>query len=420
MTFAIRLMVAMDSAGRTLTKTPRIGPLRSIPRDCTTRRQKGSSRPIWRLWSGRTRALHPPLVVEPHLLGDGSVEFVDGKELSVAQGRVYIVIGQFDVVLDKGLVLRLARPGRYGHAAEVFCEVLHRAVDLRLVPVRFHYGRLQVIRHDDLRDAADVPQAALQGVQEVVHLLRRDRHRKAVVGRRKRRHEHLALHFLSGIEVRVGHRIAGKVHEQVLPVFPVWGKHERRLLGLRILIDMVAELRVSVPVRPLHPVFPPEQIHRHVLPLQFRRDVRKTLLEILEAVVAVCGIASCQHPLDLRLLHRQEYRDGDAAGLRQRDIFVDRTLVQVQFPAYRTVRLSVQMKTQRLFDLVHFFTFTCHGSLNFWLSCKVNEQVGGYAPKSFGPQAVPLQKWVHMLRKGGAPDAFLPLSPAPGWSCSAK
>ena len=33
---------------------------------------------------------------------------------------------------------------------------------------------------------------------------------------------------------------------------------------------------------------------------------------------------------------------------------------------------------QRLLDLVHFFTFTCHGSLNLWLSCKVNEQVGGW------------------------------------------
>lgn len=31
---------------------------------------------------------------------------------------------------------------------------------------------------------------------------------------------------------------------------------------------------------------------------------------------------------------------------------------------------------QRLLDLVHFFTFTCHGSLNLWLSYKVNEQVG--------------------------------------------
>ena len=170
-----------------------------------------------------------------------------------------------------------------------------------------------------------------------------------------------------------------------------------------------------VSVRLLHPVFAPEQVHRHVLPFQFRSDVRKAFLEILEAVVAVCGIASRQNPLDLRLLHRQKHRDGDAAGLRQRDALVDRTLVQVQFPAYRPVRLSVKMKTQRLFDLVHFFAFTCHGSLNVWLSCKVNEQVGGNAPKSLVLQRFPSQKWVHLLRKVGAPGGFVPLLPAPGW-----
>lgn len=60
------------------------------------------------------------------------------------------------------------------------------------------------------------------------------------------------------------------------------------------------------------------------------------------------------------------------------------------------------METQRLLDLVHFFTFTCHDSLNLWLNCKVNEQAGGDAPKSIVPQALPLQKWVHMLRKEGA------------------
>jgi hypothetical protein len=64
------------------------------------------------------------------------------------------------------------------------------------------------------------------------------------------------------------------------------------------------------------------------------------------------------------------------------------------------------METQRLLDLVHFFAFTCHGSLNLGLSCKVNEQVGGYAPKIPDPQRHSSQKWVVMLRKGGAPGAF--------------
>ena len=78
------------------------------------------------------------------------------------------------------------------------------------------------------------------------------------------------------------------------------------------------------------------------------------------------------------------------------------------------------METQRLLDLVHFFTFTCHGLLNLWLSCKVNEQVGGYAPKSVVPQALSLQKWVRMLRKVGASVDFCPSFHALGWSCSEK
>ena len=78
---------------------------------------------------------------------------------------------------------------------------------------------------------------------------------------------------------------------------------------------------------------------------------------------------------------------------------------------------------RRLLDFVHFFTFTCHGLLNLWLSCKVNEQVGGYAPKSIVPQTIFLQKWVHMLRKGGAAVGlahaiFVRFLPLFGWLCS--
>lgn len=73
------------------------------------------------------------------------------------------------------------------------------------------------------------------------------------------------------------------------------------------------------------------------------------------------------------------------------------------------------METQRLLDLVHFFAFTCHGLLNYWLSCKVNKQVGGYAPKSLEPQRDALQKWGHMLRNGGTHGTFLLLLLTPGW-----
>lgn len=269
-----------------------------------------------------------------HLFGDSPVELIDGEELAVAQRSVYVVVGELDMVLNQGLVFRLARPGRYGHATEVFDEVLHRTVDLRLVPVSLYDGGFEVVCHDDLRNASDVSQAALYGIQEVVHLLGPNGHCKSVIGCGKRRHEDLALHVFPRIKVDEGHRVPGKVHEQVLSAFPVRRQHEGRFLGLRILVDMKAELRIPISVRLLRPVLAPEQIHRHVLPLQLRRNVWKTFLEVLEPVVAVCRIAAGQHPFDLRLFHRQQRREGDTAGLRQCDILVDRTLVQVQFPAY--------------------------------------------------------------------------------------
>ena len=124
---------------------------------------------------------------------------------------------------------------------------------------------------------------------------------------------------------------------------------------------MVTKLRVTIPIRIVCAILAPKQEHRHVLSFQFGRNVWKSFLEVLEPTVAVGRITTRQHPFNLRLFHRKKHRDGDAAGLRQCDVFVDCTLVQVQFPAYRPVRFSIQMETQRLFDLVHFFTFTCHG-----------------------------------------------------------
>lgn len=282
--------------------------------------------------------------MEPHLRGYRTVELVKREELSVAQRGVHIVIGELDVVLDQCLVLRLSRPGGYGDTAEVFGEVLKRPVDLRRVAVGLYDRRLEVVRHDDFRDAADMPEAAFQGVEEVVDFLGEDRHREAVVGSGERGHEDLALHLLPRLRVNVGERVAGEVHEQVLPALAVVGKHEGGLLRLRELVDMEAELRVAVAVGVLPSVFPPQQVHRHMFPVQLRYDVGQPSLEVLEAVVAVGGVPLCQHALYLGLLHRQQRRDGDAAGLGRFDIFVDGALVEARFPAYLPVRFSVYMK----------------------------------------------------------------------------
>ena len=286
---------------------------------------------------GERQTLHPPLVVKRHLPRDRLVELLDGEEPAVAQRSIYIVIGKLDMVFDQRLVLWLARPGRYGHAAEVFGKVFHRAVDLRLVPVRLYDSRLEVVGDYDFRDSTDVAQTTFCGIQEVIHLLRGDGHRKAVVRRRKCGHKDLTLHFLAGLNVHIGHRVPGEVHEQVLATLPIRRQHEGWLLCLCILIDMITELSVTVPVRIPCPVLAPEKIHRHVFPLQFRCDIWETLLEVLEPPVAVRRTAARQHTLNLWLFHGQKCRYGYPAGLCQSDVFVDRTLVQVQFTAYRPV-----------------------------------------------------------------------------------
>ena len=52
------------------------------------------------------------------------------------------------------------------------------------------------------------------------------------------------------------------------------------------------------------------------------------------------------------------------------------------------------------------------------LSCKVNGQVGGHAPKSIGYQPATAINWVAMLRNGVPSGPFLGPAPPGGWSCS--
>ena len=54
-----------------------------------------------------------------------------------------------------GLVLRVARTGRQNRGAVVACEVEHRVVATRLVAIGVGDHCLRVVRHDQLRHAAD-------------------------------------------------------------------------------------------------------------------------------------------------------------------------------------------------------------------------------------------------------------------------
>jgi len=66
---------------------------------------------------------------------------------------------------------RHPRLGWQDHGAVVLTERLDLRMQVRIVPVRLRDGRLEVVDHDRLRDAAEVPEGVLQAPQEVLRRL---------------------------------------------------------------------------------------------------------------------------------------------------------------------------------------------------------------------------------------------------------
>lgn len=89
--------------------------------------------------------------------------------------------------------------------------------------------RLSVTDYD-LRNASDVPKTVFQRIQEVIHSLRYDGHRKAIVRCVERLHKDLILHPLAGLEFDLRHRVSGKDDEKVLFTLVVRRYHKGRIL----------------------------------------------------------------------------------------------------------------------------------------------------------------------------------------------
>lgn len=53
------------------------------------------------LLTGERQALHPPLIMEHHLLRNSRIKFLDGEELTVTEWGVYVMIGKLDVVFNQ-------------------------------------------------------------------------------------------------------------------------------------------------------------------------------------------------------------------------------------------------------------------------------------------------------------------------------
>ena len=120
----------------------------------------------------RLRALvHAPLVALPHLLGDGRVQLLYGIERLVAQGCDDPAVEYPHMVFHSGFVLGVHGPRGDGHAAVVVAEVVEKFVEHRHAVLPLDDGRLQVVRHQNLRHTADVLEEPFHGRQEVLHPL---------------------------------------------------------------------------------------------------------------------------------------------------------------------------------------------------------------------------------------------------------
>jgi len=208
------------------------------------------------LLPGMFFSLHPCPVMGVHLFFDRIVERGKAEEPLVAQLGVYTGIDELYLVLDKGLVLRPFRPCG-GHGGTVMVgQVLQHPVDARLVPAGLYDSGLQVVGDKGPRGPAHIFETALQGVDEIVRFLARDRHREAVVRVRQAGHEDLYLDHLAGLPVDVGQRRPGKV--DVEPVAREVFQHHGRPRRDKVPVEYLAELAIGIVLpRMLLPVLLP-------------------------------------------------------------------------------------------------------------------------------------------------------------------
>ena len=86
-----------------------------------------------------------------------------------------VVLDIAHAAFDLPLVPRRARLRGQDRHAVVLAERLHLGIQLRVVPVRLLDRRLEVVDHQDLRHAAEMPEGVLHAADEVLRGLAIDR-----------------------------------------------------------------------------------------------------------------------------------------------------------------------------------------------------------------------------------------------------
>ena len=159
-----------------------------------------------------------PLLVETdEQLADRLVQFGQAVEAAMAQPAEQPALDDQHAGLDLGLVARPARPGRQDGGVVMRRHLGIGAVDLRLVEAGLDDGDLGVVRHQQLRHAADRLEGAGMGADPVAEPLRPGRLGVGEVRGAQDRDEDLRRPGLAGQPVDDHrHRVAGIIDEQLV------------------------------------------------------------------------------------------------------------------------------------------------------------------------------------------------------------
>ena len=163
-------------------------------------RQRLQGRPLQRL-----QQLGAALADAPHDLGvdrrdavaDRSVQLGQREERPIAQLRQNEALDDLHSNLDLGLVARLDDARRQHDAVIVIGKILVRAIDARLVARRLGNARLEIVRHQGLRHAADRSQCIDVRAYPIRQRLRPTRLGVGVVRGAERRDENAGAVFLA-------------------------------------------------------------------------------------------------------------------------------------------------------------------------------------------------------------------------------
>ena len=287
---------------------------------------------VEQLAAGDAQAAEAVIVDPVHGAGDGGVGFGQREEPLVAQATQDAGLGEADPVLHLRLIPRPPRARRQHAYAIMRRHHGEAAVDLRIVEGGLVDPALQVVRHDQARDAAKEAEHADVRANPVRQGLGPGRLGEGIVGGAQHGDEDLRLSDLACVRI-VDRQLLARVVDKDLVARDVVLAHGRRKPPLEA-PEKIAEPAVAIAVGLRRPVLLPQHHHGDARLLQLHHQRRPAGLStppcarlhtrsreqpLLQQLV---GQLRRQRPAHLRglrplqaILHRAAHHAGQAPDL---------------------------------------------------------------------------------------------------------